>query len=571
MSNLKNLITLACFLMGANFAFGQTLTITDAAPSGEFSPNSTEEVTITITGASISDPVCTGTWDLDIVTTSNYEDFTGEILDLTLEVDGTGTGSIMVDLATPPTGNLTINVVASKTGCNAPNEVMTLDVAAAAGQVCGTAFLEDFEGVPVNTGLTNNTSSQATVGQGTAFRNGASLGGNSYFRVQNQNSSKQLVARNVGGTEVYWVSNDIIVEECCPRDISVDIFGEAGDATGTVDYVRVYYQIDGGAEQLLGEGLGAFTSTVSANTQDLMGIGESNILNLVVRVRNDASNEYHGFDNVSVTQGTLVEAPQLLTITCNAEGGGSTAIVSAESSSMSTISYQFNGGTAGPNNEINVPIGSTNTIVLSNTDFPNCGTTEGSFTINSDGTCDILLPIALLDFYGRAEADAIGLYWSTTTEIDNDYIAVERSLNGVDFEEIGRVEGNGTTTEKQNYTYVDNYPVSGTNYYRLRQVDYDGAAEYHPVISVLFDRPLEFRVKVSPNPARETLWVDWTLPEKQDGVLRVYDMQGQLMSQRAIAQGSGRYNLPIGDLPAGMYVLQMEQGGNLETLRFVKK
>ncbi len=568
MSNLKHLIMLACFLVGGSFAFGQSLSISPS--SGTYPPNSMQTFTIEITGAVIP---CQAVWNISGTSSSNYADFTGEVIPETITVGSGGTGSVDLTFVTPPSGELIISVTATRTSCPTLNVVATLtpeDITG--GTACPeAAFIEDFESVAEGTGFPASASSPTMIGQGMGYLQSVTLSGmNRYFEVVSENAggtpNNKVEARELQG-EVYWESNNIPLSPCCSRDISIDVFG---NGNSTDDYVEVYYRVNGDSPVLIERNEDNFGSTtVQFSSCDLPIITGPSNLQIQIRIQNNNNNERHGFDNVQVSAGTQVEAPQVQNITCSGDATNST--VTFTTVTECTPEFNINGAGYMGDNPVILASNDSYDFSVRDAKFPDCGITTGTILIDASGDCDFVLPITLLDFYGRAEADAIALYWTTSTELNNDYMAVERSLNGIDFEEIGRVEGKGTTSEQQQYTFVDNYPIAGTNYYRLRQVDYDGTEEYHPVISVLFDKPLAFGMNISPNPVRETLQVDWSLPETQDGILRVFDMQGQLMSQRAIAQGSGRYNLPTRDLPAGLYILQMEQGRQTQTLRFVKE
>lgn len=571
MSNLKHLIMLACFLVGGSFAFGQTLTITPS--SGTYSPNGTQAFIFEISGASAG---CFDDWTVNASSSSNYQGFSGQNIGDIISVPDAVSGTVEIIFNTPPSGTLTINATATPPavgGCT--DGVLTATaVTLTAAEIpdvtsCDAAFTEGFQSVAIGAGLSGDMPpASATVGQGTAYIGDANFKEGSFFEVIDAFGDRRMEASNFQNGEVYWESDPITLSPCCSRDISVEIFGSGGQ---NPDYVRVYYKINTGTENLIGEGSGNFgTSTVSTSTCEIIpAIMETSTLRIIIRIATNSADELYGFDNVLVSAGTPVEAPQVLNISCSGDATNSTVTIDAVAEC--TAEFSFNGGAFSDVNNAVLASNMMYDFSVRDATFQECGIASGTVFIDASGDCDFVLPITLLDFYGRAEADAIALYWTTSTELNNDYMAVERSLNGIDFEEIGRVEGRGTTSEQQQYTFVDNYPIAGTNYYRLRQVDYDGTEEYHPVISVLFDKPLAFGMNISPNPVREILQVDWSLPETQDGILRVFDMQGQLMSQRAIAQGSGRYNLPTRDLPAGFYILQMEQGGQTQTLRFVKE
>src|SRR5690606_21541103 len=88
-------------------------------------------------------------------------------------------------------------------------------------------------------------------------------------------------------------------------------------------------------------------------------------------------------------------------------------------------------------------------------------------------------PVELTRFEARRTGDSqVLLSWETDSEKDNDYFAIERSGNGSDFGTIGKAPGKGTSQDKQQYRYTDGDPLPGINYYRLRQVDFDGKTDY---------------------------------------------------------------------------------------------
>lgn len=579
MSNLKLLITFACFLVGSTFLFGQPTLSVSPTTGGVYLPNSTQTFTFVLDG--VTEANCQGVWVISAESSSNYADYTSQMLNEHLDLMGSLQGGIVeLTFNTPPSGDLTIsNITATppgSVGCTySPISIspVVLSAIVIGSPLCSDgAFLEDFESVAAGTGFPASPGPSTPIGQGTAYLQMATFSSNSYFHIVSENipmvadDNEKLEVR-ASGSEVYWESNNIPISPCCSRDFSVDVYG---NGNSTDDYVEVWYRIDGGSPVFLERNEGNFgKKTVQFSNCNLPMILAPANLQIQIRIQNNGNNERHGFDNLKVTEGNIMDAPQVLNITCS--GDAMNATVTFTTATECTAGYNIDGNGFAEDNPVILSSGNMHVFSVRDTKFPDCGTTSGTIFINAEGNCDFVLPISLLDFYGRAEADAIALYWTTSTELNNDYMAVERSQNGIDFEEIGQVEGKGTTTEPQQYTFVDNHPISGTNYYRLRQVDYDGAVAYHPVISVLFDKPLAFGMKISPNPARETLQVDWSLPKTQDGLLRVFDMQGQLLSQRAIAHGSGRYNLPIRNLPAGIYVLQLEQGGQTKTLRFVKE
>src|SRR5690606_7492371 len=100
---------------------------------------------------------------------------------------------------------------------------------------------------------------------------------------------------------------------------------------------------------------------------------------------------------------------------------------------------------------------------------------EGTTERLGEHDFDAPLPITLTTFTARQlEATKVTLDWTTASEENNDYFAIEYSADGRHFDELGMVRGAGSTTTSQHYSFIHHHPVAGSNYYRLRQVDFDG-------------------------------------------------------------------------------------------------
>lgn len=191
--------------------------------------------------------------------------------------------------------------------------------------------------------------------------------------------------------------------------------------------------------------------------------------------------------------------------------------------------------------------------------------------------CASALPINLVNFRADVQQESkVLLSWETAGEQNNAYMAVERAGANLQFDEIGRIDGQGTVSSRQFYEFLDENPLPGFNYYRLRQVDFDGAMEYHSVISVQLDGPATFAVKAFPNPATEEIRVQWTLGAdnttyQKENHLRLFNANGRQIAQYRLSGNSGVQYIPLRDLPAGIYAMQLVQGNKVETVRIVKQ
>lgn len=134
------------------------------------------------------------------------------------------------------------------------------------------------------------------------------------------------------------------------------------------------------------------------------------------------------------------------------------------------------------------------------------------------------MPVTLVSFNARAEDSIVRLEWRTTSETNNAGFYIERSANGFHWEDIGFVDGNATTSAVKDYTFRDEQPVAGLNYYRLRQIDFDGTTERSRVVAVRFADP-QRSVTVWTDAARQA-HIRSSEPIEQ---VAVYDLSGRVL------------------------------------------
>ena len=103
----------------------------------------------------------------------------------------------------------------------------------------------------------------------------------------------------------------------------------------------------------------------------------------------------------------------------------------------------------------------------------------------SGGT--VVLPVELLFFDAEVMNYGVQLSWATASELNHESMIIERSIDGREFESIGEIKGEGNTQSLSNYQFMDYYPESGKNYYRLRQIDLDGSEAIFNVVSVQWE------------------------------------------------------------------------------------
>jgi hypothetical protein len=171
---------------------------------------------------------------------------------------------------------------------------------------------------------------------------------------------------------------------------------------------------------------------------------------------------------------------------------------------------------------------------------------------------DAILPVELTEFDAReVEKQRVQLNWQTTIETDNSHFEVEHSVDGRTFNVLGEVAGAGNSSEEQAYDYLHKAPVVGLNYYRLRQVDYDGTATLSDVREVNVSGVAA--LSLYPNPTTDALRINGFA----GGPVRVMDHQGRTVLRLDLGEFGV---LDVRDLPAGVYLVQTKN----EALRFIK-
>ncbi len=144
-----------------------------------------------------------------------------------------------------------------------------------------------------------------------------------------------------------------------------------------------------------------------------------------------------------------------------------------------------------------------------------------------------IIPVELSSFAADNNNGKVILTWATGTETNNSGFSVERSANGQNWNQLSFIEGKGTTTEKQSYRFEDNtITKTGTYYYRLKQVDFDGTHQYSKVLSVEVANPTTFSVEQNyPNPFNPSTKINYSLASASNVKLIIYDALGKVVDE----------------------------------------
>lgn len=170
----------------------------------------------------------------------------------------------------------------------------------------------------------------------------------------------------------------------------------------------------------------------------------------------------------------------------------------------------------------------------------------------ANGAVPSTLPVKLIDFQLKASLSSVILTWKTATELNNEKFLVERSDNGIDFEQIATLKGNGTTNQLSNYSYADLKPLAGYNYYRLKQIDLNGDIEISEVKMIKFDLNVSTEISIFPNPVSDFFNVSYSGgPSK---LAQLFDFSGKKLVD--IVPIANQFSIPS-NLNNGLYLVKI--------------
>lgn len=166
-----------------------------------------------------------------------------------------------------------------------------------------------------------------------------------------------------------------------------------------------------------------------------------------------------------------------------------------------------------------------------------------------------VLPVLLTSFTAEARSKRVELMWSTASERNNDRFEIERSADGITFTMIGSVQGVGNSDHLTSYMFTDTDPLEGVSYYRLRQVDNDGADSRSNTVSVVFKRA-DHDLLIFPNPGSDRLEVV-VGPGLEGASIGLLDATGREVLRSTLT--SERLSISTSALPLGIYSVHVVQ------------
>jgi hypothetical protein len=173
-------------------------------------------------------------------------------------------------------------------------------------------------------------------------------------------------------------------------------------------------------------------------------------------------------------------------------------------------------------------------------------------------------PLTLGSFDAFKQKETVNLKWQTSTEINTSHFIIQHSKDGTSFTDIGNLKAIGSGAN--DYSFMDNYPTNGINYYRLKSVDKDGSFAYSKIVSVQFTVNSN-QLSVYPNPSKDKV----TVRGNHIASIQVVDNMGKILKTQIVKDATNP-TLSVGSLPVGVYHLRIQTtDGKVSGVGFVKE
>jgi len=168
------------------------------------------------------------------------------------------------------------------------------------------------------------------------------------------------------------------------------------------------------------------------------------------------------------------------------------------------------------------------------------------------------LPVQLISFTGEIRNEQAVLNWKTAAEMNNKHFVIERSANGNVYESIGTVNAR-TNSGVNSYSFTDAKLNAGANFYRLRQVDVDGAFKYSKVVIVRLQKGTA-AIKVFPTIATSNINFNLSTATATNAIISIHDTNGKMMirSQKSLTAGSNQQGVDVSNLSSGAYYIRIQ-------------
>ncbi|MBL3656619.1 T9SS type A sorting domain-containing protein [Fulvivirga sediminis] len=169
------------------------------------------------------------------------------------------------------------------------------------------------------------------------------------------------------------------------------------------------------------------------------------------------------------------------------------------------------------------------------------------------------LPVEFLYVNAVSVNNIVKISWATGSELNNDFFTIERSIDGLTFQEIGTVDGAGNSAETIEYLFEDYSPNNGVNYYRVKQTDFDGKYDYSVLVHIFNEQVRSLEVTAYPNPVTDQLNVRVDGFGSEEVMIQLTDSRGMnVFSQTYDANFDNVAKINVSGLTKGIYIVTLK-------------
>lgn len=175
------------------------------------------------------------------------------------------------------------------------------------------------------------------------------------------------------------------------------------------------------------------------------------------------------------------------------------------------------------------------------------------------------LPITFGSFIAQKQDKFVKLTWITEQEFNSSHFIIERSADGRTWQSIGSVAATGNSSNHLEYIAYDNSPLSGINYYRIKEVDKDGRQQISIVRPVSFDK--SYSISLTPNPAKDLVTVTMDKISNTASTIQLFNISGNLVFTEKT--NLSKFNINTSKFARGLYYIKISNAGEVTTQRVI--
>lgn len=184
---------------------------------------------------------------------------------------------------------------------------------------------------------------------------------------------------------------------------------------------------------------------------------------------------------------------------------------------------------------------------------------------NQEDTSTLNREAEIIVFSAEEENGEVSLNWQTSFETNNDYFTIERSIDISTWENIGSLPGAGNSNNLSTYNFIDQSPINGISYYRIKHTDYNGVVTYSKVVAIE-TQGSSSRIKLFPQPSSSYVQINLDDYKNENLVISILNSRG-IVLKRLTSATSSTY-IDVSDLNYGIYFIRVES--NKERPQMVK-